>query len=131
VDKNTQNISDLGERLTAVELTKANRNQGQWISPTLLNGWVNFGGSEAIIGFYKDELGMVRLKGTIKSGTATAGTTLFYLPVGYRPLEKIPFAVDSNGAYGRIDILSSGAVQIQAGVSGALTLNNITFRAEQ
>jgi hypothetical protein len=136
VDKNTQNIADLGERLTAVELTKANRQQGQWIAPTLLNGWVNtdtttYNG----VGFYKDEMGIVHLRGNIKSGTASAGTALFYLPVGYRPLSGSMFTVSTNNGtsdvLGRINVWASGQVAIYAGSNSWLSLEGITFRAEQ
>jgi hypothetical protein len=47
VDKNTQNISDLAEKVTALEISKANRNQPNWIAPTLLNGSANVSGTTA------------------------------------------------------------------------------------
>jgi hypothetical protein len=100
-----------------------------WTAPTLLNSWVNFGGSQATAGYYKDAFNRVHLKGFIKDGTATISTPLFVLPAGYRPLENHIFAVrasDSTEALeesARVDVGSDGA--------GAwLTLAGISFLAE-
>jgi hypothetical protein len=69
--------------------TKANKIQQAFIAPTLLNSWVNFKttGDEAVAGYYKDDMNIVRIKGTVKSGTINEA--IFTLPVGYRPSEKI------------------------------------------
>jgi hypothetical protein len=136
VDKNTQNIADLGERLTAVEISKANRQQGQWIAPTLLNGWVNYGGTYDTIGFYKDEFGIVHLRGLIKSGTGSAGTVLFYLPVGYRPSITNLIPTLSNNASTitpvSIEVYADGSVKLTLTTGTTwLALAGITFRAEQ
>ena len=110
--------------------------QPAWIAPTLLNGWVNFGSGIANVGYYKDELGIVRLRGVIKGGTMTAGTGLLVLPIGYRPIESAMVPCVSNNS--TIDILShlvlnsSGLINIGASVgNGWLSLDGITFRAEQ
>ena len=89
---------------------KANKAQEAWIAPTLLNGWINFGSGYETAGYYKDEFGVVHLKGLIRTGTTTAGTILFTLPVGYRPtlstffvnansarLESTQISIESNG----------------------------------
>ena len=98
-------------------------------APTLLNGWVNFGGVETPAGYYKDTSGRVHLRGFIKSGTAAADTVLFTLPIGYRPSVAINFAVVSNNAFGYIDILASGNVRFQVGSNVSLSLDGISFRA--
>lgn len=48
------------------------------------NGWVNFGSTYATAAFKKDALGIVRLKGLVKSGTAQV---IFPVPAGYRPAQ--------------------------------------------
>lgn len=52
-----------------------------WQAPTLLNSWVNFGGSFATVAYYRDAVGIVHLKGRMKTGTV--GTIAFTLPAGY------------------------------------------------
>jgi hypothetical protein len=135
VDKNTQNISDLAEKVTALEISKANRNQPNWIAPTLLNGWVNYSSVTNLTSYFKDEFNIVHIQGFIKSGTTTAGTVLFYLPVGYRPKTTISMVTISNNGSGeilaRIEINSNGAVSIYLGGNTWLFLNNIHFLAEQ
>jgi hypothetical protein len=103
-------------------------------APTLLNSWVNYdvaGGWEGA-GYFKDRAGRVFLQGLIKSGTATAGTTLFTLPSGYRPAKTLYFAVTSNFAgsttLGSVYIDATGDVKIAAGSNVALSLSGIHFR---
>ena len=102
-----------------------------WIAPTLLNGWVDYGGLSAPAGYHKDALGYVHLRGDIKSGTTTPFTTLFTLPVGYRPAFVINAATVSNSAFGWIVVLTNGNVQITAGSSVFLSLAIPPFLAEQ
>lgn len=69
---------------------KANKVQEAWITPTLLNGWVAQDAIAYPVAYRKDEFGKVYFKGRIMAGT---GTTIFTLPVGYRPVSanlKIP-----------------------------------------
>ena len=54
-----------------------------WISPSFQNGWVNYGGSYEPAGYYKDKFGVVYIKGLVKNGTLSS--SIFTLPVGYRP----------------------------------------------
>lgn len=56
-----------------------------WHSLTLQNSWADFGSVYAPAGYRKASSGQVRLRGVIKDGTFTAGTTVATLPVGYRP----------------------------------------------
>lgn len=103
--------------------------QEAWVAPTLLNSWVNYGGGYNSAGYFKDSHDVVHLRGMIKDGTATSGTTLFTLPVGYRPTARELFNVQSNGALGRIDVLSTGSVQILTGSNVWISLDGISFKA--
>lgn len=47
----------------------------QWQTPTLINNWVNFGSGWTNAQYHITALGMVELRGLIKSGTI--GTTAF------------------------------------------------------
>jgi hypothetical protein len=102
---------------------------------SLQNDWVNYGGTFATAGYYKDSRGQVFLKGLIKNGTITTNTTLFTLPTGFRPSETLIFDCltydNANAKYviGRIDIQTNGNVTIQSGFNFFMTLDAISFRA--
>jgi hypothetical protein len=107
-----------------------------WIAPTLLNSWINFGGAYNTVGYYKDDFGIVHIRGLIKSGVVNAGTPLFTLPAGYRPIEQCSIATLSNTTTAVpcvIEISVTGSVQIGAFPAGDtwLALDGIHFRAEQ
>jgi hypothetical protein len=84
--------------------SKASKVQEAWIEPTLLNGWVNFGSGFSNIAYFKDEFDFVHLRGLIKDGTTTANTTLFTLPVGYRPLAANYFITADIDGFARLYI---------------------------
>lgn len=99
-----------------------------WNSPTLLNGWTNNGSGFEPAGYYKDALGIVRLKGLIKGGTM--GTTAFVLPVGHRPANRRAFPVVTSGGLGRVDIDTSGNVIVMTygtASNGYVSLDGIQF----
>jgi len=64
-----------------------------WITPTLLNGYTIISGYP--VGYMKDTLGFVHMKGLLTGGTANQ--TIFTLPIGYRPLERKTLPVDFSG----------------------------------
>jgi hypothetical protein len=108
---------------------KANKTQEAWIEPTLLNGWVNFGSIYEISGFYKDEFNVVHLRGLVKDGTTTNGTTIFTLPVGYRPLKVLIFIIVTNNTLASIAVNPNGTVVVNSAVSSTwLSLDGISFR---
>tara|TARA_R110000803_G_scaffold54770_1_gene111563 strand:- start:209 stop:1639 length:1431 start_codon:yes stop_codon:yes gene_type:complete len=98
------------------------------IAPTLLNSWVNYGGTRQVAGYYKDKYGIVHLDGVIKSGTTTNPTSLFVLPVGYRPGATIKFATSSNAAFASLFIDSGGNVYYESGSNVDFSLSGIQFR---
>lgn len=100
-----------------------------WSTPTLLNSWVNYSITPgyAHTGYIKDENGTVFIRGFIKSGTI--GTTVFTLPVGYRPSQRILRSVMCNTNNGRLDIYNNGAVVPTGGTNGWFSLE-ISFKAE-
>lgn len=108
---------------------KASKTLPSWVAPTFAGTWVNYGGSEATAGYYKDDMSIVRMKGLIKSGTI--GTIPFTLPVGYRPAETIRLGSISNGSFCYIVIGADGTVTIATGDNTWVSLANISFRAEQ
>ena len=111
---------------TALNL-KANKVQEAWITPTLINGWVAFGGAEDGPAYYKDNFGNVKLRGVVKSGTLSVST--FMLPIGYRPAKNKYFAVISNNVPGFVLIDPYGGVIPLAGTSNVfVALDSISFK---
>lgn len=106
----------------------------KFIAPTLLNSWVNYGSGYADAGYYRDPFGRVHLRGLIRDGTATSGTVLFVLPVGYRPSGHVTFpaagqAIGPADAYARVNVNNDGNVSIIVGTNTWLSLNGISFAA--
>jgi hypothetical protein len=107
--------------------------QQSWQAPTLLNSWVNYGSTLATAEYYKDSIGRVHLKGTVKNGVTTSGTTMFTLPAGYRPNALLIFTTigGSSHVLSRVDVDSAGNVMFNRGGDNAyLSLDGISFRAE-
>jgi hypothetical protein len=108
-----------------------NINEENFIAASLQNNWINYtiNPGYAAAGFHKDKKSIVCLKGLIRNGTATSNTVLFNLPAGYRPAERMIFAVmNGNTTSGRVDVLPGGAVLIMTGSNAFLSLDGITFR---
>jgi len=87
-----------------------------WITPTLLNGWVNFGAPRESLSFRKTTSGDVVIRGNVKSGAS--GTVVFTLPTGYRPANERLFPSISGGGgspSANITVTSAGAVNASLG----------------
>jgi hypothetical protein len=146
VDKNTANIADLGERLTAVELTKANRQAGWdgWITLTPLNAFSHYDATNATGNFgalqaRKHDDGTISIRGLVNyTGTPANGTVIAYLPLTYRPRVSKMFIVQNyTSTIVRITIDSSGKIIFDSPVVGTvpagwwMNLNGIRFEIEQ
>lgn len=91
-----------------------------WHAVTLLlAGWTNFGGSNPSMQYRRvaSPANCVQLAGLIKPGTKTDGTTIFTLPLGYRPNNQIivPVVPDNTAASAtppNIAIQTNGNVNI-------------------
>ena len=106
---------------------KANKAQEAWITPTLLNGWVEADASKAPR-YMKDTLGFVHLKGMVKSGSNSS--TIFTLPSGYRLDRYGAFPVDADGTFGKINISPTGDITYLSGSNAGVSLENITFKVD-
>jgi hypothetical protein len=98
---------------------------------TLANSWVAFGGS-AQTPYYTRTQGQpnwVEVFGYIKDGTATNGTYVATLPVGYRPVLDQVFAVASAATTTLVTIKAdTGRIVISAtGAASPISLNGIRF----
>jgi hypothetical protein len=115
-----ENFEQLESELTV----EAVHSVGATGEPAFQNGWANF--DTRVARFYKRGE-RVYLAGVVKSGTI--GTAIFTLPVGYRPDLGSAFAIDSNGAFGVIDVLTNGNVQLTIGNNAYAFLDGLSFRA--
>ena len=98
-----------------------------WTAPTLLNSWVNFGGTFQTTRYMKDSNGIVHIEGLVKNGVMQ--NAAFTLPVGHRPAAGLITAQISNNAIGRVDLDTYGNVTPgYAGTNAWMTLN-VSFRA--
>jgi hypothetical protein len=102
--------------------------------------WANWGGGINTVGFYKDSVGEVHLKGLFKSTSGYGSTDcdtfpqqVFQLPTGYRPAATALYPNLHNSSTGRIDIHSTGWVTICQPSSWSngdfFSLDGISFRA--
>jgi len=102
-----------------------------WIAPTFTNNWVNYSATFNDCGYMKDAMGFVHLRGLVKNGTD--GSSIFTLPVGYRPIRAELLVCASEDHYGRLDIATTGTVAPSAASTapGWVCLDGITFKAGQ
>ena len=105
----TVTLTEVNQRLDSLEQfeselsKKANKQQEDWINPTLLNGWttgehVNY----APIQYKKDEFGFVHLRGGITNGVDRYICTL---PIGYRPKGIVPIIAKKQWSHTAFDWL--------------------------
>ena len=102
--------------------------QQAWQTPTLFNTWVRLGLLYAPARYFKDSMGIVHFSGTITGGTGS----IFLLPLGYRPAYRCNFPVmTQNGAVGWVQVSSTGGVMLIEGSNLEVSLEGITFKAEE
>jgi len=110
-------MQEIFTEITDYADTKANKTQEVSIPATLLNGWTNFGAYEDV-GYFKDTLGLIHIKGLANCGTKTLGTIVFTLPIGYRAAKTIPLiGTTSGGTIGYCSIQTDGTITC-TGISG-------------
>jgi hypothetical protein len=102
--------------------------------------WGNWGGNNNPVGYMKDQLGFVHVRGFAKniSGAPLAGGCgpldtgiVFQLPPGYHPANEERFADVNSDGPGYIDVTPTGIVCSvpSTATAGYVTLDGITFRA--
>ncbi len=100
-----------------------------WTAPTLGNSWQDFLSGVAPVA-YRRVGDVVELRGAIKSGTLA--TTVFTLPVGFRPTAgNHLFAVVAGPGGARLDVSSDGTVVVRhyysSGTNALVSLAGVRF----
>lgn len=103
-----------------------------FITPALLNGYMQYGFGYANAAYYKDKMGRVFLRGTVTNVNDPDGLIIFNLPAGYRPSTsgRLMFEVINNGPTSRVDIMANGDVVVITGTTGWVNLDGISFKAD-
>jgi hypothetical protein len=99
-----------------------------WIAPTLLNSWGNYGGIWETAG-YRRVAGVVYIRGLVTGGAVSS--VIFNLPAGYRPSSDahVP-AMGQGSSFSPINIFANGNVTQNAGATGYISLRTIPFPAD-
>ncbi len=101
-----------------------------WVDADLQSTWVDYSSTFAHASYTRTKDNVVVLEGLIKNGPATWDTTIFTLPVGYRPEYRLIFYVGSYNAgsgFGRVDVLTNGDVRFMQGTATWISLDAIKF----
>lgn len=103
--------------------------------PAFVNTWSNFDGvtSFAPARYRQDRSGFIILNGWVKSSLTTATTTMFTLPVGYRPGWQHRWPCLDSGGIASVVVDNTGVVSVIAYISGNSTfvaLDPIRFYPE-
>jgi hypothetical protein len=96
------------------------------------SGWANYAGGFAGASFYKHN-GRVYLTGlVIATASHGAYATIFTLPGGYWPAERVLFGGAAQDAFARYDVDASGNVIVAPAVAAGqwASINGISFRAK-
>jgi hypothetical protein len=109
------------------------RTRGIWITPTFVNSWANLGGGFDTAHFCHvsgSSPPRVRLRGHVTGGLVS--TTVFTLPVGFRPPANVTAIVPSSGGTLSVMLIdSAGAVSFTALGGASVGLHNVEFAAAE
>lgn len=89
------------------------------ITPTFLNGWSNYFPADRQLVYYRNEVNQLTLRGTIRNATPTVASTIFVLPVGFRPAMRQFFAVPISNGVGEVSVNTNGEVGLTSFLSGS------------
>jgi hypothetical protein len=93
-----------------------------WIAPTLLNGWKDYGQGYTPTGYRRLPGGIVQIRGLVYGGSAATATSVFVLPVGYRPANlTIHVTYGFNQVY-RLNVAPTGSVNFTTGNTQYMSL---------
>lgn len=120
------NYKQLLDRVLELDNAKANRVQEAWITPTLLNSWIDNSGF--VSRYKKDEMGVVWVELFVNSGVQ--GSVIFALPSGYRPTQTLDITGNASSVLSRITILTNGNITHSIGTTSSLHRYVFSFRTD-
>src|SRR5262245_2772491 len=94
-------------------------------NPFFQHGWENYSPSFSPVGFRKDRLGYVHLRGALDDGVISQ--IAFTLPPGYRPAKGLLLSTASFHEYGDILIHPEGGVEPLTGSNLLFALDVLVF----
>ena len=101
------------------------------LSSSFQNGWSNYNNGFATTAVTKDQLGVVRFRGTIHGGSIVPGTIIFTLQPEYRPsYGKVVFMIPNDNTFARIEIHPTGEALFFGANNVSLSLDQISFRVD-
>ncbi|MGZ5025730.1 MAG: hypothetical protein ACXWE9_01045 [Methylobacter sp.] len=125
--ENASTYKGINARIKTVSYTLA-VNRSQWRNAVLINSWVIFSSEYNPAQYFKDDNGVVWLRGLVKSGVV--GQPIFVLPEGFRPTyRQLHVVCVNNNTVGRVDITPDGNVWSISGSNGWVSLDSIAFRS--
>lgn len=98
-----------------------------WTACPLQNGWENYGSPYGNAEYTLTSAKVLVMRGLIRNGTTTSGTTLCNLTEGSRPEKSNFFLVAGNNVPGRVDVHPSGNITLFSGTAGYLSLDQVKF----
>lgn len=103
-------------------------NPNEWRNARLINNWVNYGNGYNPAQYFKDNDGVIWLRGLVRSGVLQK--TLFVLPDGCRPsYRQLHSVCVAESVLGRVDVTTDGqVVHVAGGVNNWISLDGIAFR---
>lgn len=105
-----------------------------WTNVTFATNWSNNGSGYQNVQYKKvGDLVFIRGLATSNANAWNANTTIFTLPAGFRPSNRLVFSqIMAGNTAGRVDILSTGEVQWNSGGSGSgiISLDSIVFSVD-
>lgn len=101
----------------------------EWQDLTLQNSWVNYDAGFAPPQILQTPLGEIFMRGLIKNGTATGGTTLFTVPTWARSILRRIFPIITANAFGFINFENNGNANVGGASNTFVSLDSLQYLA--
>lgn len=95
-------------------------------TPTLLNGYTNFGGGWAPASYVQDDSGRIATQGLVNIGTSADNTVIFNMPAGLRAPEYQHNTTTSE-TYGAVGVRSDNGIVKKSMGTNYLSLNTLYY----
>jgi hypothetical protein len=123
-------IADLPQ-LPATKVTGLVTADTGWTAMSLYAGVTNYGSGYPVGRFRKDASNTVHLSGLLMTPAGWTAQPFTTLPVGYRPSSTLHVPCVASAVFSYIHINPSGTLQINAPAQYWVSLDHITYIAEQ